>query len=60
MGIETWMITGDNHVTAAAVAAQVNIPENQVIAEVLPSQKADKIKFLQKPLLPKGTLVVLL
>lgn len=53
MGIETWMITGDNHVTAAAVAAQVNIPENQVIAEVLPSQKADKIKFLQKTLTSK-------
>lgn len=50
MGIKTWMITGDNHVTAAAVAAQVNIPEDQVIADVLPSEKADKIKFLQKTL----------
>ena len=46
--IQTWMITGDNPVTAAAVASQIGIPADQVIAGVLPSEKADKIRYLQR------------
>lgn len=39
-GIGTWMISGDNPVTAKAVAQKVGIPETNVIAGVLPHEKA--------------------
>ena len=44
-GLEPVMITGDNWRTAKAVAAQVGIDE--VMAEVLPDQKAEKVRELQ-------------
>jgi cation transport ATPase len=34
-----WMISGDNAITAGAVAKQVGIPESNVIAGVLPHEK---------------------
>ena len=37
--IETWMISGDNEITARAVARSVGIPSENVIAGVLPQQK---------------------
>jgi Cu+-exporting ATPase len=46
MNIRTIMITGDNERTAKAVAEQVGIKE--VIASVLPGQKAEKVKDLQE------------
>lgn len=46
-GIQTWMISGDNEVTAKSVAKTVGIPPENVIAGVLPDEKLDKIKWLQ-------------
>ncbi|KAL9941220.1 hypothetical protein D7B24_003542 [Verticillium nonalfalfae] len=46
-GTSVWMLSGDNLVTAKAVASQVGIDPNNVLAEVLPSQKAEKITYLQ-------------
>ncbi|KAI1759535.1 E1-E2 ATPase-domain-containing protein [Hypoxylon sp. FL1150] len=46
-GIETWMLTGDNVKTACAVGTIVGIPTENIIAGVLPDQKAEKIKDLQ-------------
>jgi len=47
-GIGTWMISGDNETTAKAVARMVGIPETNVIAGVLPHEKADRIRWLQQ------------
>jgi len=47
MGIAVWMVTGDNPRTAAAIAGQAGI--TNVLAGVLPDQKADKIKSLRSP-----------
>jgi Cu+-exporting ATPase len=44
-GVRIVMLTGDSRVTAEAVARKLGIDE--VVAEVLPAQKADAIKQLQ-------------
>ncbi len=44
-GMQIVMITGDSKTTASAVAGKLNIDE--VMAEVLPDQKADAVKKLQ-------------
>jgi P-type Cu+ transporter len=45
LGLRPVLLTGDNRATAEAVAAEVGIDE--VIAEVLPSGKADVVRRLQ-------------
>ena len=45
-GIDVVMLTGDNRRTADAVARQVGI--DRVVADVLPADKADHIKALQR------------
>ncbi|MCC7165575.1 MAG: heavy metal translocating P-type ATPase [Anaerolineae bacterium] len=45
MGIDVYMLTGDNERTAAAIAKQVGI--TNVIAQVLPEQKEQKVRALQ-------------
>ena len=53
MGIEVVMITGDNRLTAEAVAREAGI--DKVIAEVMPADKAEAVKRLQA----KGTKVAM-
>ncbi|MFX0066674.1 MAG: heavy metal translocating P-type ATPase [Candidatus Hermodarchaeota archaeon] len=46
MGIEVYMLTGDNWRTAQAIAQKANI--SNIFAEVLPEEKALKVQELQK------------
>lgn len=45
MGVQVAMLTGDNRATAERIASELGI--KTVFAEVLPGQKADKVKELQ-------------
>jgi Cu+-exporting ATPase len=47
LGLRPLLLTGDNAATAAAVAAEVGIAPEDVIAEVLPSDKAGVVRRLQ-------------
>ena len=47
MGITPMLLTGDNAAVAARVATEVGIAEGDVIAGVLPSEKADAVAALQ-------------
>ena len=47
LGLRPFLLTGDNRRAALAVAAEVGIDPDDVIAEVLPADKVDTIKSLQ-------------
>jgi Cu+-exporting ATPase len=47
LGLEIYMITGDNKKTAFTIGNQLKIDENHILAEVLPNEKAETVKKLQ-------------
>ncbi len=47
LGLTPMLLTGDNAAVARAVAAEVGIGPDEVIAEVLPADKLDVVKRLQ-------------
>lgn len=47
LGVDVRMLTGDNHVTAEAIARRVGLSSEQVIADVLPADKERHVRELQ-------------
>ncbi len=47
LGLEVWLLSGDNRATTSSIAALVGIPSERVVAEVLPDQKAAHVQRLQ-------------
>jgi Cu+-exporting ATPase len=47
MGLETWLISGDSKRVAESVAAQVGIPQHQVVAEATPATKSAMVRELR-------------
>ncbi len=48
MGLDVYMVTGDNRRTAEFIAAQAGIDPGRVIAGVLPGGKAEAVRELQR------------
>ena len=47
LGVDVRMLTGDNRVTAEAIARRVGLSSDQVIADVLPADKERHVRELQ-------------
>ncbi|MDT0212383.1 heavy metal translocating P-type ATPase [Rothia sp. ARF10] len=47
LGLTPWLLTGDNAEAARAVAAEVGIDHDHVVADVLPADKVDVVRRLQ-------------
>jgi len=47
MGIECWLITGDNQNTANVISQKLGLTPDRVLAQVKPQDKAKKVKMLQ-------------
>ena len=47
LGINIYMLTGDNQLTAKQISKQINLEENNIISDVLPQDKEAQIRQLQ-------------
>ncbi|CAM9120362.1 unnamed protein product, partial [Ectocarpus fasciculatus] len=47
MGVDVWMVTGDNRTTAESIALQLEIPKDRIVASAMPGDKVTKVKELQ-------------
>jgi len=47
LGVEVWMVTGDNKRTAAAISRQLGLPSENVISEAMPATKVEYVRKLQ-------------
>ncbi|ORX89354.1 heavy metal translocatin, partial [Basidiobolus meristosporus CBS 931.73] len=46
-GIQVWMLTGDHRISATAIAREIGIKPERVMAQVVPEEKASKVASLQ-------------
>lgn len=46
MGLDVWVVTGDNRRVAAALARRLGVSPQRVMSEVLPAEKARKVLFV--------------
>ncbi len=46
MNIDVWMVTGDHKTTALAIADELDISRNRVVAGALPLDKVTKLESL--------------
>jgi Cu+-exporting ATPase len=46
-GLKTYLVTGDNRLTAVGIGQLTGIPEDRIFAEISPQQKAGLVKQLQ-------------
>ncbi|WAO87371.1 Hypothetical protein NCS54_00467700 [Fusarium falciforme] len=53
-GVAVWLLSGDNVLTASAVAARVGIRADRVVAGMLPTQKAAALERLRRGTEPGG------
>lgn len=54
--INCYMITGDNKLTAAAIGKEIGLPVENIMSEVLPDEKQEYVKNLQRT---KGNVVAM-
>lgn len=47
MGLDVWMMTGDHEDTAAAIARQLDLPVDRVLASMSPERKAEEVARLR-------------
>jgi len=47
MGLDVWMVTGDNKTTAEAIASQLSIPKERIVSGAMPVDKVLKVEELQ-------------
>eukprot|EP00455_Lapot_gusevi_P056816 TRINITY_DN952_c0_g1_i7.p1 TRINITY_DN952_c0_g1~~TRINITY_DN952_c0_g1_i7.p1 ORF type:complete len:405 (-),score=144.34 TRINITY_DN952_c0_g1_i7:155-1210(-) len=54
MGIQVWMVTGDSRGTGRAIAQELGIPIENVIAETTPPEKATFVSAIQDQAVKEG------